>query len=127
LWGPNGARSRNKPIKTLSMKARLYRATGEARDYIDAYTLYFPYPKWYRDQCANRATGTFLGCSPASDGTMIRCCWDEMDGRYSFVGLGRRVKIESMPEPFRMEVERMQALWDEACKTRDFTKFDKYA
>ncbi len=109
------------------MKARLYRATGGARNYIDGYTLYFPYPKWYRKELPYLSRGTFLGCSPASDGTMIRCCWDEMDERYAFDGLGRKVKIESMPEPFQKEVARMQALWYEACSTRNFDRWNREA
>jgi len=109
------------------MKARLYRATGEARNYVDGYTLYFPYPKWYREELPYYSIGCFLGCSPARDGTMIRCNWDEMDEKYTFKGLGRKVKIESMPEPFQKEVARMQALWDEACKTRNFDRWNKEA
>ena len=112
------------------MKARLYRATGEARNYIDGYTLYFPYPKWYRNEQGNYATGCFLGCSPARDGTMIRCNWDEWEPRRfgaSISACGRKVKIDSMPEPFRKEVERMQKLWDEVCKTHDFTRWNKEA
>ena len=106
------------------MKARLYRATGAARDYIDGYTLYFPYPKWYRKELIYFSRGTILGCSPSRYGTMNRCNWDEMDERYSFAGLGRKVKIESMPEPFQKEVARMQALWDEACKTHNFERWN---
>ena len=109
------------------MKARLYRATGVARNCIDGYTLYFPYPKWYRKENGNHALGCFLGCSPARDGTMYRCNWDEMDDRYTFSGLGRKVKLESMPKPFQKEVARMQALWDDACKTHDFSRWNKEA
>jgi hypothetical protein len=109
------------------MKARLYRATGEARNYVDAYTLYFPYPKWYRDELTYFSRGTFLGCSPASDGTLIHCYWDEMDTRYTFDGFGRKVKISSMPERFQQEVERLQKLWDDACKTHDFSRWNEEA
>lgn len=31
--------------KGKAMKARLYRATGEARNYVDGYSLYLPYPE----------------------------------------------------------------------------------
>lgn len=109
------------------MKARLYRATGEARNYIDAYTLYFPYPKWYRKENGNYATGCFLGCSPASDGTMIRCCWDEWElSKYGapINASGRKIAIDSMPEPFRNEVRRMESLWEDACRTRDFSRWN---
>ena len=50
-----------------------------------------------------------------------------MDEKYTFAGLGRKVKIESMPKPFQKEVARMQALWDEACKTRNFDRWNKLA
>lgn len=119
------------------MKARLYRATGEHRDCIDAYSLYLPYPKWLVKYEGNRyglvvdrIIGTFLGCSPASDGTMIRCCWSDFETRKygaSPMCLGRKVDIDSMPEPFRNECRRIEALWNEACRTRDFTRWDKEA
>ena len=109
------------------MKARLYRATGEGRNYIDGYTLYFPYPKWYRKEMTYFSRGTWLACSPANDGSLYRCYWGEMDEKYTFAGLGRKVKIESMPKPFQKEVARMQALWDEACKTRNFNRWNKLA
>ena len=109
------------------MKVRLYKAKGEAGSFIDGYTLYFPYPRWYRMELIYFSRGTFLGCSPAKDGTMIRCNWDEMDERYTFEGLGRKVKIETMPEAFQSEVKRMQILWDEACKTRNFDRWNEEA
>jgi hypothetical protein len=108
------------------MKVRLYRATGEAKNYIDGYTLYFPYPKWYQKELRKLypsllycPIGCFVGCSPASDGEMIRCSWDEMDGRYTFAGLGRKVKIETMPEPFQREVRRLETLYNDALKYND--------
>lgn len=109
------------------MKARLYRATGEARNFIDGYTLYFPYPKWYLEEFGYKSRGTFLACSPALDGTIYRCYWGEMEPQYTFAGLGRKVKISSMPEAFQKEVARMQALWDEACKTRNFDRWNEEA
>ena len=115
------------------MKARLYRATGEAKNYIDGYTLYFPYPKWYRQELRKLhkdtlhiPIGTFVGCSPASDGTMIRCSWDEMDERYTFAGLGRKVKIESMPVPFQNEVYRLEKLYNDALKYDDEEHWDTW-
>ena len=107
------------------MQARLYRAAGEARDFVDGYTLVFPYPKWYILETRNSANCCFLGCSPSINGTMIRCCWDE--GHFHLLNLGRKVRIETMPEPFQQEVQRMQTLWDEVCKTHNFDRWNKEA
>ena len=112
------------------MKARLYRATGEARNYVDGYSLYLPYPKRYREELnpRNYASGCFLGCSPAHDGTMIRCNWDELE--YSKYGsasnLGRKIKIESMPEPFQKEVRRIEQLYNDALKYDDEAHWEKF-
>ena len=114
------------------MQVRLYRATGEARDYIDGYTLYFPYPKWYIKRLQKwhgvLIKGTFLGCSPASDGTMIRCTWDEHQvGRFPYYpSFGRKVDISTMPEPFQKEVRRMEKLFNDALKFDDDEHWDKW-
>lgn len=119
------------------MKARLYRATGEARNYVDGYSLYLPYPKWlvkYENVRyglgSDNIIGTFLGCSPASNGTMIRCCWEDFQtSKYgpSPTCLGRRVDINLMPDEFRKECQRIESLWDEACKTRNFSRWNEEA
>lgn len=109
------------------MKARLYRATGEARNYIDGYSLYLPYPEWMKKE-SNGVTGIYLGCSPASDGTMIRCTWEEWNLRYgNCTSLGRKVDIDLMPYEFRKECRRIEALWNEALAKRDFSRFDAEA
>lgn len=112
------------------MKARLYRATGELRDAIDAWTLYLPYPKWLRMHPNNKfyeIRGLMLFCSPASDGTMIRCSWEEFNWQYSIEGLGKKVPIDSMPEPFANECRRIERLFNEAIEKHDFSDFDREA
>lgn len=116
------------------MQVRLYRATGEARDYIDGYTLYFPYPKWYiRELQKLHGAGTlikgcFLGCSPASDGTMIRCSWDEYEvGKYQYYpSFGKKINIDTMPEPFKKEVRRMENLFNDAIKYNDVIHWKRW-
>ena len=116
------------------MQVRLYRATGEARNYIDGYTLYFPYPKFMVQRMreiygpTTLIKGFFLGCSPASDGTMIRCNWEDYEvGKYPYyVNFGKKIDIKTMPEPFQKEVRRMEKLYNEALKYDDQEHWDKW-
>jgi len=107
------------------MKARLYRATGEYRDCVDAYSLYLPYP---RKDVKDGVTGIYLGCSPDKNGNLYRCTWEEWnlkDGRCD--KLGRKIPIDLMPRAFRQECRRIEKLWNEALASKDFTKFDEEA
>jgi len=54
---------------------------------------------------------------------MIRCNWGEVD-IFSDANLGKKVDISTMPMPFRREVERMEALYNEALKTRNFDRWN---
>lgn len=57
------------------MKARLYHDTRKKfRDYIDAWSIYFPYPKWMRKENPG-VYGCFISCKPTESG-MIRCIVD---------------------------------------------------
>ena len=110
------------------MTARLYKAPAQYRGYVDEYSLYLPYPKCLRNENRNGVTGIYLGCSPASDGTMIRCNWEEWNLKHGLCDcLGRKVEIDAMPEAFRNECRRIERLFNEACKLRDFTRFDREA
>lgn len=103
------------------MLARLYKGRNCA-GYVDEYSLYFRYPNWLRKE-QRGAAGCYLGCSVASDGTMIRCNWGEVE-IFSDANLGKKVDISTMPMPFRREVERMEALYNEALKTRNFDRWN---
>lgn len=109
------------------MKARLYVARGEEKNYVDGYSLYLPYSKSFREwqTLGYRLKGCYLGCSPASDGTMVRCSWAELEGPVS--DLGKRVKIEDMPQPFQRECRRIEALFNEALKTGTWVRFNREA
>lgn len=116
------------------MQVRLYKARGEAGNYIDGYTLYFPYPKFMVKRMKEiygptaLIKGFFLGCSPASDGTMIRCNWDDYEvGRYPYyVNFGEKIDIDTMPEPFRKEVRRMEKLYNETLKYDDLEHWNEW-
>lgn len=106
------------------MLARLYKGRNCA-GYVDEYSLYFRYPKWLRKE-QNGAAGCYLGCSVSRYGTMIRCNWGEVE-IFSDANLGKKVNIATMPMPFRREIERMEALYNEALKTRNFDRWNKEA
>lgn len=98
------------------MKARLYRATGEARNYIDGYTLYFPYNKKLRKE--TKQAGFGIGCSQGAGGSVIRCNGFDVES-FATTNLGRKVKIESMSEFFQYWVRKMERLYNDALKFDD--------
>lgn len=102
------------------MKARLYDSGKKYEGYVDRLTLYFPYPKWLQKKDGVR--GCYLGCSVASDGGMIRCTWNCNEN--SIVNspslfLGKKLDIDSMPEPFRKIVRKMEQIFNDALKFND--------
>lgn len=116
------------------MKVKVYRATGKQKDYIDAWSIYFPYSSEVVLEEMKRTgrciKGIFLSCSPYSSAAQpghefVNCGWCELDIGlgYSIQGLGKRVY--DIPEVFQKFIDRMEPLWNEALKTGDFTKFDK--
>lgn len=94
------------------MKARLYHDTRkEFRDYIDAWSIYFPYPKWMRKENPG-VYGCFIGCKPTEDG-MIRCTWnfDEFGMRPY---LGKRVDVSTTHIAFQKIFYHLEKLWNDA-------------
>ena len=113
------------------MKVRLYRARN-AKGYVDEFSLYFPYPKKmteeYKTVHDRLIKGAFLGCSQASDGSVISCCWEELDVTigYSIDGLGRRWPLEKMSRGFQKFARRMERLWNNALKYDDKKHWDAW-
>ena len=98
------------------MKVRLYDAGKQYEGYPDRYALYFPVPKALQKR---EGRGVFLGCSPNSQGEMIRCCWDEnrdaiVNGARLF--LGKIVPLETMPVGFQKTARRLEEAWNNAVK-----------
>ena len=96
------------------MKARLSHDTRKkCRDCVDAWALYFPYPKWMREEYG--AFGTYLGCKPTDDG-MIRCTWgtDECLPCQGRPYLGKRVDVKTTPKAFRNLFRQYEKLWNNA-------------
>lgn len=98
--------------KLITMKARLYHDTRKKFcGYVDAWSIYFPYPKWLREQ-EDGVRGCFLGCRPTDDG-MDRCTW-EYDEPDKPLYLGKRVDISTTPKAFQKIFKHYEKLWNDA-------------
>ena len=99
----------------MATTMRLYKdCRKEYRDYMGKYTLYFPYPKWLQkhDECR----GYGIVCEPTESGMWrIEGIYNE---RYIVNSnqfyLGKKIKLESMPKPFRICAERLAKAWNDA-------------
>ena len=113
------------------MKVRLYRAKN-AKGFVDEFSLYFPFPKKmikeYKKEFDRYIKGTFLGCSQASDGSIVRCCWEDLDVTigYSIDGLGKRYPLEKMSKEFQKFARKMERLWNNALKYNDKKHWDAW-
>lgn len=98
------------------MKARLYHDTRKKfRDYVDAWSMYFPYPKWMREENPG-VYGCFIGCKPTESGK-IRCTveYDEfIPGFRSRPYLGKRVDVKTTPKAFQKIFRYHERLWNNA-------------
>lgn len=97
------------------MKARLYHDTRkEFRDYIDAWSIYFPYPKWMRKENPG-VYGCFIGCKPTESG-MIRCIvdYDEITPGHGRPYLGKIVDVKTTPKAFQKIFRHQERLWNNA-------------
>ncbi len=98
------------------MKIRLYRAPKQYEGYVDEYSLYFPLNKKLRKR--EGLAGTYVGCSQASDGSVIRCNWSDVDS-FANVSLGRKVNLETMSPQFQAWAHHLEQLWNDALKYDD--------
>ncbi len=96
------------------MKARLYHDTRKKhRDCVDAWSIYFPYPKRMREQ--KQTYGTFLGCKPTEYG-MIRYTWDfDEFGMRPY--LGKRVDVKTTSKAFLEIFYHLEKLWNDVITT----------
>ena len=106
------------------MKVRIYKATGEYANSIDAWTVLFKLPKLLVNNpnlCHSMWYGNVL-----SDGT-LQGYWDELP-KTAVLGvnysLGKRIKIEDAPEPIRTFALRKDKIWNEACNTGGWDKWN---
>lgn len=95
------------------MKLRLYHDTRKKfRDYVDAWTIYAPYPKWLREE-TDRTMGIFLGCTPTKTG-MIRCTWEYDERMWGHPHFGKKIDPKTTPKAFQKIFYKLEKLWNEA-------------
>lgn len=108
------------------MKARLY--DGGKKWTVDRYSLYFPYPKWAIKKFnleEQGITGTYVGCSVNSSGSVVRCCWDDWYKRHGYCSrLGKKVPLDSLGEEFHKWALHLERLWNDALKYDDEKHWD---
>ena len=110
----------------MATKMRLYDSGKRFENYVDRYTLYFPYPKWLQKH--DRAKGCYLGCSPTQNG-MNMCCWDINVDSYvnsDTLRLGKKIRLDSMPKPFQICAERLQKAWHDAITQNTDAAWEKW-
>ena len=84
------------------MKARLYHDTRKnVCDCVDAWSMYFPYPKWLRKQ-----EGGVRGC-------FFKCTWEE-DKPDKHLFLGKRVDVLTTSKAFQKIFKHYEKLWNDA-------------
>ena len=99
---------------------RLYRYSGKPT--VDQFTLLFPYPKWLRER--DGANGLCLGCSQASDGTVIRCTHFEYNRIR--MKLGTLWKLERMSPVFQNWTRTLEILYHDALEHDDEEHWDTF-
>lgn len=101
---------------------RVYDAAGLKKEYAgyqDRYSLYFPYPdKWVE----NGHVGDFLAFNFTEDETrphITRLYWDEWHRRNGYVRLGKKVKIETLPEYVQKWIKGFEKVWNDYINNED--------
>lgn len=109
------------------MQVRLYDAGKKFKNYPDRYSLYFPYPKWLQKN--DGLKGMYLGCSPTERG-MFRLDWGEcplgVTVNSNRLWLGKKIKLESMPENFQICANKLIKAWNDALKYDDEKHWDAW-
>ena len=99
---------------------KLYRYSGQPT--VDQFSLVFPFPKWLRKRDGYDAL--CIGCSQASDGTVIRC--DTFEYHRERMKLGRLWRLESMSPVFQQWARTQEILYHEALQYDDQEHWDNF-
>lgn len=104
------------------MKVKVY--DSGKKFMFDRFTLYFPYPKWLREEDWNNHRRRVMGCfQPFSYGKdyITLCAWDYDDRTlgYNIPRNERKVKIEAFPKVVQDYAHKMEGLWNDALKYDD--------
>lgn len=119
------------------MKVRVYdgargrKERHQYENYPDRYSLYFPYPKKWQEEMykeyGEHISGDFLCFSFSENGeTINRCNWDEWNLRNGLCdSLGKKVKIETLPEPVQKWIRGYEVVWNNILKDEDNEEYQK--
>lgn len=102
------------------MKVRVY--DSKQKDVADRYTLYFPYPKWLRQQEGRPIMGCFQPFNFIEEEkffTFYAWDYDDRSRGYNIPRTERKIKLETLPKFVRDYVDRMDRLWNDALKYDD--------
>lgn len=114
------------------MKVRVY-YDKKHKDYVDPYTMYFPYSKKIRDETKKSSghliMGTALSFNCHPDGSMTLFSWfdDDRDLGYNIPNCGdKKIKIETLPKGVQDYVAKMEKIWSDANKYDDKKHWDAW-
>lgn len=99
------------------MEIRVYKENRKQfRDYVDNITVVFPIPKRLQEREHSRAF--FIAGNFGSDGRWNRLHSGDIPQGVYINGnrcyLGRKMRLDAIPEPARAEIERVGKIWNEA-------------
>lgn len=99
------------------MEIRVYKENRKPfRDYVDNITVVFPIPK--RLQERERSRAFFIAGNFGSDGRWNRLHSGDIPQGVYINGnqcyLGKKMRLDAIPEPARAEIVRVGKIWNEA-------------
>lgn len=112
------------------MQVKVYRATGEAKNYIDGWTIVFPLSKKFRamqiKEQGNYTKAWCLGCSPCNGDNkrFNMCCWFDLDRSlgYTYEGLGKRVHGADIPAAMQAWIKKAEKAFNNLLNNPDDEK-----
>lgn len=106
------------------MKVRVY---DSGKDFVDRYTLYFPYSKKLREHDGRTIMGCFLSFN-FREGQLTFYAWDYDDRSlgYNIPRNEKKVKIETLPQFVQNYIVKMERIWNDALKYDDKKHWDAW-
>lgn len=95
----------------------------KCKDFVDEFTVYFPYPKWLEK--TEKRHSECVGCSTDINGNVRLTNWDCEMGNERFY-YGRRYPVEKMSVQFQRWFAFAQTLWDKALKYNDEEHWEEF-
>lgn len=101
-------------MKRTPERVRIYRAVGSKKNYADAYTIVFLYPKRIAEREQSRGS---MYCCNVNPYGQAEGYWDDIP-RWAVIGrnfhLGKKLKREEVPAEILEFADKRKPLWDRA-------------